>query len=107
MTDTISGDIGTLLSEAENSFTTLKSLNEIANNPLLDDNSKRAIIRQMHNAIIKHYDILDKIASDPLLEVKPLEPVNRKQTVESEEDEEIPKKSNPKSRNPASKYGKT
>ena len=100
-------ELNALLSEAAGTFEALRALYVVANNPLLNDNSKKAIIRQMNEALLIHFNIICKISDDPLLEVKVVETCVSKQTIESEDDEElVPKKPNPKTRSGTSKYSK-
>ena len=99
MTDT--SDITLLISEAEDTLNNLKSLYQISNSSVLNQNSKRAIARQIQEAIVRHLDVICKMSTDSYLQDnKPLILEVKSPTIESEDDEEpVPKKLIIKNRN--------
>lgn len=94
-------DIISLISEAEDTLENLRSLHQIANSLVLNQNSKRAIARQMQEAIVRHLDVICKMSADSFLVDKPSAVEIKSPTIESEDDEEpVPKKLITKPRNP-------
>ena len=99
-------DITLIIAEAEDTLQNLKALYHISNNTVLNQNSKKAIVRQIREALIRHLDIIYNMSMNSFLEDTP-ETVDIKiPTIESEDDEEpIPKKIISKTR--TLKYPKT
>jgi len=89
--------VETLLQQSEESLKTIRALNEIASNPILNPRSHNVVVSQMYSAIHEFAENVLKILADPVfvVNVPKLEAVSAGKLVgeSDDEEEEVPKKS--------------
>jgi hypothetical protein len=82
------------LNTAEKTFAEIKYLIGVANNPVIDEKSRRALHNQVHRKVFEHLESFYVIISDPIFDLdEPKQLVTKPlQRTDSTEDEDYTKK---------------